>query len=331
MRDLESSLLVQEGKLAVVEGDEYDSAFFAKLAKFHFYRPDILVITALEYDHADIYSSLDAIVAEFEQLFEKMNKGATLIVNIDYPALSRFLHSPKWSNKFSIISFGRNRDYHYSLLSSQSTLLSQEVQVKGPSGKEVFTLKVPGEFNALNAIAALAVADSLQISREAFVAALAEFQGVKRRQEMRFDGGEKGIVVIEDFAHHPTAIAETIQAIKASYPGRKLVAIFEPRSNTARRAIFSAEYQRAFSAADEVILCQVTARPGEDEKTLLDVEALCKALLAPNRKARAFSNANAIGTYLKSELNPGDVVVIMSNGSFGGLIAELVKYLGCLA
>lgn len=322
-KNLDSSLKQGKGKVCVVEGDEYDSAFFAKVPKFAFYRPDTLIVTSIEFDHADIYPSLEAIKSEFTKLVNGLPATASAICCIDDSNVAELLAQWKKSAKCRFITYGRHADAEYRLLASQQSGVTQRVKVAAGTQAELeFTLAVPGVHNATNSVAVLAACLGLNLPVAGVLQAFAGFSGVKRRQEILVDGE---ITLIEDFAHHPTAVAETIRAVRAAFGKRRLWAVFEPRSNTSRRKVFQEPYCRAFASADRVVLAQVAAKSIDAGQEPLDVAELAQRISASSVPAIALPDADAIAAHLASQLSQGDVILLMSNGSFGGLAQKLAQ------
>ncbi len=322
--DLEQSLRRGNGKVSIVEGDEYDSAFFAKVPKFTFYAPDTLIITSVEFDHADIYPDLESINAQFSALVTSRKKDGYVIACADDLNLKDLVASWRGQACCPLITYGEapTADWRLSEVHEQGEF--QSAVVRGPNG-ECFTLslRLPGTYNLKNALSVLLALEHAGAPRSGILTALKEFRGVRRRQELRADAG--GIVVIEDFAHHPTAVRETLNGLRARFPQRRLLAVFEPRSATSRRRVFQEQYVEAFSSAGEAILCRVAARSLDQDQALLDVDELAQAIAASGVPARALPDATQIAEYLRTAMRRGDVMVIMSNGSFGGLIDTLVK------
>ena len=319
--DLPSSLDSGVGKFSVVEGDEYDSAFFAKVPKFRFYQPDSLIITSIEFDHADIYPDLEAIKREFSWIVNSMTATGKVICCVDCPTVRELAQQWKNSARAKIISYGSQADADYRLYQRSVAKQLQTAIVKDRSGTEqIIELPIPGKHNAQNAVSVFACLVEAGLDPHSVAAAIKKFHGVKRRQEVRKTAT---ITLIEDFAHHPTAVRETVAAIKEWYPGRRLVAVFEPRSTTSQRAVFQDDYLSAFAEASVVVLAQVKQREHEKDKKALDVAGLVEGINEIGIPAQGFPDAAAIRDYLVTEVKAGDVVLVMSNGSFGGLIGML--------
>jgi len=327
--DLPSSLERGSGAISIVEGDEYDSAFFAKIPKFKFYKPNSLIITSIEYDHADIYASLEAINTQFSDLVLSLTKTDRVICCIDDKNIKTLLAEWRKSAKCSFTSYGKDPTSDFVLLSSKPKGSSQEIVIRATAAEFKASIPLSGEYNALNSIAAFIALSPFAATPDQVFAAMKQFKGVRRRQELRFDRDE--MVVIEDFAHHPTAVFETLNGIRKAYPKKRIWAVFEPRSNTSRKKVFQADYVRAFASADRAVLCEVQARTGEDQSDLLSVAELSQAITKSGVQSTALQNSDKINELLLKELKPGDLALIMSNGSFGGLIDKLLAGLNSRA
>jgi UDP-N-acetylmuramate: L-alanyl-gamma-D-glutamyl-meso-diaminopimelate ligase len=322
---LPQSLAVGTGPFSVVEGDEYDSAFFAKVPKFSFYTPDTAIVNAIEYDHADIYANVEAIESEFTKLVCGLPKTGTAVCCVDFPRVKKLVDVWRSSAQCTIVTFGADKDADYVITARSMEGMSQVVTVRTPQGESVpFFIPIIGEYNARNATAALIVSEIVGLSRVETLEALKVFKTVKRRQELRVV--KDGIALIEDFAHHPTAVAQTIAAVRDSFPHAKLWAIFEPRSNTSRRKVFQQEYIDAFKGADVAIFKDVTARAIDSGVELIEVSALSNDVAASGTPCVCLPDVSAIRGYLWGHLERktgasqvSDVIVVMSNGSFDGL------------
>jgi UDP-N-acetylmuramate: L-alanyl-gamma-D-glutamyl-meso-diaminopimelate ligase len=303
------------GRWFVVEGDEYDSAYFDKEAKFLHYRPELLLLTAVEFDHADIYRDVDHVKGAFRKLLGILPTGAPLVACGDFPHVLDVIAGARASVRR--FGFDEANEWRVTDLVDDGTTRFT-VRNRGRAVCQV-SLDPPGGINARNALGALLLASEIGVDFEEAAAALAEFRGVRRRQEVV--GEARGITVIDDFAHHPTAVAGTIAALRTRYPGRRLRAVFEPRSNTSRRRIFQEEFVAALGAADEAVLAAVFTKPGDPipPEERLDPEAIVAALAARKVPARLVDGVPAIRDYLVESARAGDVIAIMSNGAFGDL------------
>ena len=307
------------GDWFIIEGDEYDSAFFDKRPKFIHYRPHTVVLTSVEFDHADIYPDLAAVTAAFESLAELIPAEGRLIACGDSPLVRKVAARSRARTEF--YGLGPDNDWrvsNFNLLSPGS-----EFELSGPDGFFArLSLTRPGVYNALNAAAAAAALQGAGGDVRTLARALADFQGVRRRQEVLGDFG--GVTLVDDFAHHPTAVAATLTALKAAYGGRRLLAAFEPRSNTSRRSVFQKDYAASLALADQVFL----RRPPDPQKApaddRLDPDRLAEDL---GGRARLFDDGPSLGAALADEARAGDVVVVMSNGGFDGLTNLLMSVL----
>lgn len=300
-KTLDTQIRKGAGEVVVLEGDEYDSAYFAKWAKFQSYRPDIFVVTSLEFDHADIYQSLDEIEEQFDLAISKMKPDGKLLICSDYPRLDA------WKEKYEleVITFGDKEGSDYQITSREYHDGMQVVEGKNFS----FSTKLGGAYNAKNMLATYIVGKLVGVDQ---VENLTTFTGVKRRQEVLVETEQ--LVLIEDFAHHPTAVKEAIAGLKERYPERKVISVFEPRSNTSRRSIFQDEYNEALSLADRSYIKKPLplgySKFGEDEESL-DVNLL---------PGTVFEEKEEVLSLVKEFLgNSKAVVVLMSNGDFDGL------------
>jgi UDP-N-acetylmuramate: L-alanyl-gamma-D-glutamyl-meso-diaminopimelate ligase len=317
-----SSYRLGQGRDFVIEGDEYDSAFFDKTAKFLKYLPDIAVINNVEFDHADIYADIDAVSLSFRRLVNLVPRKGLLLIGADSPrALALREHA-----KSRVETFGTAGDTdwqaHGVRASAGSTLF--KVRRHGEIFGE-FELPLLGLHNVRNALAALAIAVEVGVDHERIRSALKRFTGVKRRLEIV--GSADGVTVYDDFAHHPTAVGETLAGLRASNPAARIWAIFEPRSASSCRRVFQDDFAQAFDAADEVLLAPVfRSTLPEDER--LSIPRLVHDLVHRGRAARETGSIDEIIDIVVSEHRPGDLVLIMSNGGFGGIHHRLLRALG---
>jgi UDP-N-acetylmuramate: L-alanyl-gamma-D-glutamyl-meso-diaminopimelate ligase len=304
----------QDGPYWIIEGDEYDTAFFDKRSKFMHYLPELVIINNLEFDHADIYDDLAAIQKSFSHLVRIVPRNGMILINADDAnalAVVRDCHAPILEVGFSENAALRIQDVHDHGDRQTFRLLKTE-----------FTLGMSGIFNVRNAAMAIAAAHFYQIPLDEIGAAVARFEGVKRRQEVR--GEVRGVTVIDDFGHHPTAMRETLNGLRHRYPHRRLWALFEPRSNTTRRAVFQKELPAALSLADGVFVAQVAALEQIPVHERLHPEQVVTDINAAGVPAYYEPDASAIVAKLNPMLKPGDVVVVFSNGGFGGIHQKLL-------
>jgi UDP-N-acetylmuramate: L-alanyl-gamma-D-glutamyl-meso-diaminopimelate ligase len=316
-----SSYRIGAGRDFVIEGDEYDSAFFDKTAKFLKYLPDISVVGNIEFDHADIYENLDAVTLAFKRLVNLVPRRGLLILGADSPdalAMRDVARSP-------VETFGLSEDADWRAYDIEPGAAATRFRVRRKGETYgVFEIPMAGEHNVRNALAAVAVATAVGVTPGAVEAGLRSFGGVKRRLEQV--GTSQGVTVFDDFAHHPTAVKETLTAIRAAHPGRRLWAIFEPRSASSCRRIFQDAFADAFAPADETIIAAVY-RSSLPDAERLSPQQLVADLSARGLRARYVPMVDDIVTTSTSELKSGDLVVVMSNGGFGGIHGKLLAAL----
>jgi UDP-N-acetylmuramate: L-alanyl-gamma-D-glutamyl-meso-diaminopimelate ligase len=309
------------GPDVVLEGDEYDTAFFDKGPKFLHYRAQALLLTAVEFDHADIYRDLAHVKDAFRQLVRLLPPAAPLVVASD------FRHARDVAKKHAtVIAFGLGAEWQATNLRDNGTYTIFDIVHDGTT-ECTARIQPPGGINARNALGVYVMARALGLRSVDILPGLQSFRGVARRQELV--GEFRGIALVDDFAHHPTAVAGVIAAVRSRYPRRRLWAIFEPRSNTSRRKVFQREYTEAFAAADQVIIGGVFHKSTDAvaETDLFSPDQLAEDLVARGTPARAIAEVDAIAAALGAEAHPGDVILLMSNGSFGGLRDKLVTAL----
>jgi UDP-N-acetylmuramate: L-alanyl-gamma-D-glutamyl-meso-diaminopimelate ligase len=321
-----SSFQLGSGKHFILEGDEYDTAFFDKGPKFLHYFPDSVILTSVEFDHADIYKDLDAVETAFKRLVNLV-PGRGRIVALDTGgSVERCL-----ARAFCPVErYGTSSDacWRVANLRLDPSRTSWSVLHKGEPWVDL-EFSLAGEYNVLNATAAAALAAGYGVSSLHIGSALKTFKSVKRRLEVRAQ--VNGITIIDDFAHHPTAIAGTLKALHARYPGARLWAILEPRSNTLRRNVFQSQLAQSLAVADEVVVANVFKSESIPERERMDVAALAAELNGQGRRARIIPDADAIVQLLAPEMRPGDVVAILSNGGFGGIYEKLPQRLKAIA
>ena len=315
-----SSYRLGAGRDFVIEGDEYDSAFFDKTAKFLKYLPDIAVIGNVEFDHADIYADFEAVSLAFRRLVNLVPRRGLLIVGADSPG-ARALTAAAPS-RVETFGLGDEVDWQaHGVIAAQRTTF--QVRRHGAAFGE-FEIPLLGAHNVRNALAAIAVATEVGISPERIRDALGAFAGIKRRLEVV--GTADGVTVYDDFAHHPTAVAETLAGLRASNPAARIWAVFEPRSASSCRRVFQADFARAFGAADEVLIAPVF-RSKLPEVERLSVAELVGDLRSRGQSAREAASIDDIVAAIVREHRTGDLVVLMSNGGFGGIHRKLLQAL----
>lgn len=301
----------------IIEGDEYDTAFFDKRSKFLHYLPEVAIINNLEYDHADIFEDLGAIQTTFKRFINLVPRNGLLLANGDDPNLAPLLavtHCP-------IKRFGLGESNSLRALNLRLGPTASEFET--PSFK--FHLDMMGELNVRNALGVIACARHCGLTNHEIQAAFDTFKGIKRRMEVRGISG--GVEVIDDFGHHPTAIKETLRALRLKFPEQRLWAIFEPRTNTTRRNVFQAELVQAFADADRVVLAQVARLELLPLEERLDPVKLIYDLQTSGKIAAYLPDVDAIVDNVAKGATGGDVVVVFSNGGFGGIHAKLLERL----
>jgi UDP-N-acetylmuramate: L-alanyl-gamma-D-glutamyl-meso-diaminopimelate ligase len=317
-----TSFQLSEGRPFILEGDEYDTAFFDKGPKFMHYFPDALILTHVEFDHADIYRDLDAVKTAFKRLVNLV-PGRGRIVAFDGAENVNECVSRAFCQ---VERYGFKAESHWRIdgLEHEGSNMRWRVLREGKPWAE-FTMKMAGAHNALNATAAAALAAGQKIDVDAIVEALATFRSVKRRLEVKAE--VDGVTIIDDFAHHPTAIRETLRALREAYSGRRLWAVLEPRSNTLRRNVFERELVESLALADRVVVAGVFKLESIPERERLHPEAVVRALSDEGRDAVLLKDADTIVEAISPELRAGDVVAILSNGGFDGIYEKLPRRL----
>jgi len=319
-----SSYRLGLGRDFVIEGDEYDSAFFDKTAKFLKYLPDIAIVNNVEFDHADIYRDLEAVTLAFRRLINLVPRRGLLLVGADSPGARALADAAK----SRVETFGTSDptpslDWQAHDLEPTCDTTRFKVRRHGsPFGS--FEVPLVGAHNVRNALAAIAVATETGVSVDRIAEGLRAFAGVKRRLEVV--GVADGVTVYDDFAHHPTAVAETLAALRAANPKARIWAVFEPRSASSCRRVFQDDFARAFAGADEVLLAPVfRSTLPEDER--LSIPQLVRDLESRGQRAREAASIDDIVSAVVAEHRPGDLVVLMSNGGFGGIHQKLLRAL----
>ena len=322
--DFERSYRLGRGPHFVVEGDEYDTAFFDKRPKFVHYMPDVAIIGNVEYDHADIYPDLASVQRAFVHLMNLIPRRGLLVAGLETPALREIL--PKAQSPVETFGLGEGADWRAVDVKPATDGWRFRLLRRGADLGE-FRLAVPGEHNLRNALAAIAAASAAGVDPDAARPALASFGGVKRRLEIR--GRVRGVTVYDDFAHHPTAVRETLRALRSLLaPGAgRLVAVFEPRSYTSRTRVFQEEFARSFQEADRVIVSAAHLPGKVPEKDRISESEMVRAISELGKDARFVPGVDDIVSLLAAELREGDRVVVLSNGGFGGIHEKLLRAL----
>jgi len=321
--DLPHSFHVAESDkcLFVLEGDEYDTAFWDKVPKFNHYLPDQVILTSLEYDHADIYPDMDSIIDVFNGLLERIREGGNLIACVDYPEIETLIKT----SHVPVITYGTTDKAQFWIdnLSTEKGVSCFDIM---EGGKKIHSLQLQssGFHNALNSLAVWLQCRALGLKEDQIAHHLLEFQGVKRRQEER--GEINGVLVIDDFAHHPTAVRETLRGLKMKYDGRRLIAVFEPRSATSRRKIFQQEYVKSFESADAVFISMPHNQTGIPDEDKFSSEELVREIKKPSKVFLMPTPDEGVQD-VKDFAKSGDVVAVLSNGGFFGFIPKLIEAL----
>lgn len=319
-RNFQTGARKGSGSFFVIEGDEYDTAFFDKGPKFLHYRPQAVILTSVEFDHADIYRDVGHVEESFTKLMHIIPNDGLLIACNEYERV----HEIAKSAQCKVVWYGQD-DGDYCAKGVTIEEDGTSFTLMHPMGEARLKMPLFGSHNLQNVIAACALLIESGISPEKIQKGLKTFEGVARRQDIVGEAG--GVTVIDDFAHHPTAVAKTIDAIHARYPDRKLWALFEPRSNTSRRNVFQERYAKAFGNADQAIIGHVHRADSIPENERMDTAKLAGDITAGGTNARAIATTDEMLEILADELAVGDVVLIMSNGDFDGLAKRLVEKL----
>jgi len=316
--NFQTSFQLRPTRPFILEGDEYDTAFFDKGPKFLHYFPDALILTSVEFDHADIYADLAAVKTAFKRLVNLVPRRGLIVAYDGSPNVTDCL-APALC-RVDRYGFSESADWQIRNLRHQDSLTRWEVWRSGELWSE-FEMQLAGEHNALNATAAAALAFGLGIGKEFIQTALATFKSVKRRLEVR--AVVHNITIIDDFAHHPTAIRETLRALHAVYPSSRIWAVLEPRSNTLRRKVLQADLVESLRLADRVVLAGVYQQQRIPDAERLHPEDVIHALHAVGAQAELHPDGDAIVDAIAPQLAPGDVVVLLSNGAFDGIYEKL--------
>ena len=309
---------IGRGEHVVVEGDEYDTAYWDKGPKFLHYRARSVLLTSVEFDHADIFTDLAHYESAFEKLCATLPENGWLGVSASYP---RAVKLTRAHSKAPIVTYAVRGDADYRADNLTFGPEGARFRIEGPETIDIL-LPMSGAHNVENAVGVYAAARSLGLTPNEIAAGMASFRGVKRRQEPR--GEIAGVLVIDDFAHHPTAVRETIEGIRQRYPDRRLWAVFEPRSNTSRRNIHQAEYAESFDHADVVTIRVPEAHDKVPADQQLNVEAIVQQLEQRGIEATALSDVADMTRLVSARARPNDVILVMSNGAFGGFIPSLL-------
>ncbi|HPW45885.1 MAG TPA: Mur ligase family protein [bacterium] len=320
-RNFNKNYAVGKDNYFIIEGDEYDTAFFDKGPKFLHYRPQAVIISSIEFDHGDIYSDIDQILKSFRRLVEIVPPDGVIIANGDDPNVSEVVKN----SACRVITYGKNPGNTY--YPKNVRLLESSVRFEISNIKGYFEMKMWGEHNILNAVGSIAMLTECGMPSEKLAKGLSTFTGVRRRQEIVHEA--KGVTIIDDFAHHPTAVKKTIESVRQRFGARRLWAIFEPRSNTSRRNFFQNEYSEAFSEADRILIAHPYRENDIPAHERLDVEKIASSLHRMGKDAHSISSTENIVEYVMRGVDHGDIILVMSNGAFDGITSKLAEGLKC--
>ncbi|OFZ19606.1 MAG: hypothetical protein A2X94_17345 [Bdellovibrionales bacterium GWB1_55_8] len=315
---------IEDGRPYVLEGDEYDTAFWDKVPKFNHYLPDDVVLTSVEYDHADIYPDFAAVVRAFEGLVARIRPGGRLIACFDYSTVRELAAKAT----VPVISYGSEGCLGARYTPGRVRVENEWTRFDVLDGGRVvdeLIIAVPGNHNVLNALAVWIECRELGLAAPEIASALRCFQGVKRRQEVRGEVG--GVLVMDDFAHHPTAVRETLRALRLRYPERRLMAVFEPRSATSRRKVFQADYVQAFTQGDAVFVSTPYDQSRIPESDQFSSAQLVQDLHSNQVTAFLMDTVDAGVQQVAEFSRAGDLVAVLSNGGFEGFIPKLLETL----
>lgn len=315
---------LESGRYFILEGDEYDTAFWDKVPKFNHYLPDDVILTSVEYDHADIYPDLTAVIRAFEGLVSRVRSGGRFIACYDYQNVRELMKM----SKVPVISYGTSIEstarFTPGRVRIENGLTQFEVLDQGRVVDEI-SIQIPGMHNVLNALSVWIECRQLELDPEKVRNGFKTFRGVKRRQEVR--GEINGVMVIDDFAHHPTAVRETLKALRSKYPKRRLVSVFEPRSATSRRKVFQKDYVSAFQESDLVII----SSPYDQTRIAADDQFSSHELVEDLKKlgkdAQLMDTVEAGVKLVSQKAKSNDLIAVLSNGGFGGFIPQLLDAL----
>jgi UDP-N-acetylmuramate: L-alanyl-gamma-D-glutamyl-meso-diaminopimelate ligase len=321
------------GQHFILEGDEYDTAFFDKGPKFLHYFPDSVILTSVEFDHADIYKDLDAVETAFKRLVNLVPRRGRIVAfdSNDVSSASQILSIDRCLQK-AFCPVERYGPSQHAAWKIENLKLAEEHTswsvVRNGKPWADFQFPLGGEYNVWNATAAAALAANYEIPKEVIAQALASFLSVKRRLEVKAE--VNGITIIDDFAHHPTAIEQTIRALRARYPQSRLWVVLEPRSNTMRRNVLQDALARSLALADQVVIAAIFKSEAIPEAERLDLNRVVAEIQKRGKQARILADADAIVNAIAPDLRSHDVVAILSNGGFGGIYEKLPQRLRAL-
>ncbi|HYR41799.1 MAG TPA: UDP-N-acetylmuramate:L-alanyl-gamma-D-glutamyl-meso-diaminopimelate ligase [Terriglobia bacterium] len=315
------SFQVSDGPDFVIEGDEYDTAFFDKGPKFLHYLPRIVLLKNIEFDHADIYADLESLKTSFRRLINIVPRSGLIVAGIDSPVVNELI--PAAFSRVATSGIGTGEWQAINVETTRDGMAFDVVRAESRVGH--FTIPMAGTFNVQNALGAIIVARELEISNDVIQRALATFKSVKRRLEVR--GEVNGVVVYDDFAHHPTAVHETLRAVRERHGDARIWAVFEPRSQTCRRRIFEQAFTESFDPADTTVIARVYGASHMAPAETLSPDRVAEGIRARGKRAFTFASTDEIVSFLAGEVQAGDHVVIMSNGGFDNIHNKLLERL----
>ena len=315
------SFQVSDGPDFVIEGDEYDTAFFDKGPKFLHYLPRIVLLKNIEFDHADIYSDLEALKTSFRRLINIVPRSGLIVAGVDSPVVKELI--PAAFSRVATAGIGVG-EWQATKIETTGEGMAFDV-VRSESAVGRFTIPMPGTFNVQNALGAIIVAKELGIPNDVIQRGLSTFKSVKRRLEIR--GEVNGVTIYDDFAHHPTAVHETLRAVRERHPRARIWAVFEPRSHTCRRRIFEDAFIQSFDPADTIVIARVYGASHLPPAETLSPDRVAEGIRGRGKRAFTFASTDEIVTFLAGEVRAGDHVVIMSNGGFDNIHNKLLERL----
>jgi UDP-N-acetylmuramate: L-alanyl-gamma-D-glutamyl-meso-diaminopimelate ligase len=315
------SFQVDQGPDFVIEGDEYDTAFFDKGPKFLHYLPRIVVLKNIEFDHADIYTDLESLKVSFRRLINIVPRSGLIVAGVDSPVVKELI--PAAFSRVATVGI-ESGEWRARNLQQADEGMRFEVW-KSDTQVGSFAIPMLGTFNVRNALDVIVTSKELGLGNDVIQAGLASFKSVKRRLELK--GEVNRIRVYDDFAHHPTAVAETLHAVRQRYPEDRIWAVFEPRSQTCRRRIFENDFMKAFDPADQVVIARVFSSSKLRPEDQLSPDRLIEGIRARGKHASTFDTTDEIVKHIGHLATPGDHIVVMSNGGFDGIHGKLLSEL----
>jgi UDP-N-acetylmuramate: L-alanyl-gamma-D-glutamyl-meso-diaminopimelate ligase len=312
------------GRHFVLEGDEYDSAFFDKGSKFFHYLPNLVILSNVEYDHADIFRNFEEVKTAFCRLINIIPGNGFLIACSDDPTVRELI--PRAFCKVVTFGLGAEAEWRASEIKTRPDGNAFVIE-SHDSGKRIGSFFIPltGEHNVKNAVAVFAAATCLGVPSEKISAAFRAFQGVRRRLQIKYD--QNGVLVLDDFAHHPTAVRETLRGVKQRYPDRRIWAVFEPRTASTKRKVFEQDYLRAFDFADRVVFAPMHRPDKVPEPERLSLDAVVEGVRSRGKPTDIVPAGEEMANFIIQHIEGGDIILFMSNGDFAGMPSLLVERL----